>query len=717
MLDAAHDQLTAVVVEHDEPDAGGGIGPSWPIGGAGATRPDVEHGRRRDAGWSGPPDGPSVQSPAMAVRPPELPSSPPSCCGTSPCGSSGASSSARRSAGSGRSSTRWPASPSTRSSSVCSSSVTPPVGDPSGLDVYGFFLVCGLLPWTFLTNGLNGARRLDRRQRGPGQEGLLPAWVLPAASTLAWLASFGVELVVLGVVLLAVGNMVLPWIPVVSSLMVLQTGFVLGLGLLLGAANAYFRDVQHFLAIVLNVWFYATPILYPPELIPEETELLGVDDPASAASCDVNPMADFVDAYRDLLYDLRCPRRRPVLAMSAWPSAPWSSAPRLPPARAAPGRGAVMADPAIEVDDVAKRFRLVHERNSTLKATVFSGFRRTVHEDFWALDDVSLRGPGGHDLRPHRPQRLGQEHAAQVHGPHLPPRPRLHRDRGRMSALLELGAGFHPELSGRENVYLNGSILGLSEQRGRPALRRDRRVRRARAVHRHPGEELLVGHVRAARVRGGHQRRARRAARRRGARRRRRELPAAVPREVRRPPPRGRTIVLVSHGLDTVRNLCDRRRGSTTAACCKEGEAHDVVTAYLESVRDDRRAREHESAASCPPEEATAAGTSRRSSSSTTPGVTSTWSGQRLDCTSGSRSTPRQTRTVALAIGLYRTDGVHVAGPVHRLPHRRVGAPQSSTACARFDLATGTYDVSTRLLGRHLEPHPRRSAAVRPGST
>ena len=46
--------------------------------------------------------------------------------------------------------------------------------------------------------------------------------------------------------------------------------------------------------------------------------------------------------------------------------------------------------PAIAIDAVAKRFRLVHERNSTLKATVFNGFRRTTYEEFWALDGVTF---------------------------------------------------------------------------------------------------------------------------------------------------------------------------------------------------------------------------------------------------------------------------------------------------------------------------------------
>jgi ABC-type polysaccharide/polyol phosphate export permease len=154
--------------------------------------------------------------------------------------------------------------------------VAPPVGDPSGLEVYGFFLVCGLLPWTFLTSGLNGAAASIVTNEGLVKKVYFPRWVLPAASTLAWLANFGVELIVLGVVLLVAGNLVVPWIPVVIALMALEAGFVLGLGLLLSAANAYFRDVQHFMAIALNIWFYATPILYPPEQIPADSEFLGV---------------------------------------------------------------------------------------------------------------------------------------------------------------------------------------------------------------------------------------------------------------------------------------------------------------------------------------------------------------------------------------------------------------------------------------------------------
>lgn len=181
-----------------------------------------------------------------------------------------------------------------------------PNGDPSGLRSYALFLVCGLLPWTFLTNALNGMVSSIVSNEGLVKKVYFPRWVLPAAAALSWLSSFGVELLVLGAVLLLAGNLVLPWIPLVVLLMALQLGFALGLGLVLSATNAYFRDVQHFLSIFLNIWFYATPILYPIDLPPEQYELLGVSVPVRRL-LEANPMTAFVDAYRDVLYHLRFP--------------------------------------------------------------------------------------------------------------------------------------------------------------------------------------------------------------------------------------------------------------------------------------------------------------------------------------------------------------------------------------------------------------------------
>jgi ABC-2 type transport system permease protein len=190
-------------------------------------------------------------------------------------------------------------------------------GDPSGLKVYTLFLVCGLLPWTFLANGLSATTMSIVANEGLVKKVYFPRWVLPASASIAWLVSFGVELLVLGAILLLAGNMVLPWIPMVLVLMLLLLGFVLGIGMMLAAANAFFRDIQHFLGIFLNLWFYTTPILYPPDLPPEHYKLLG-HSVAVRHILSLNPMAKFVDAFRDVLYHLRWPGGVQMIALTAY---------------------------------------------------------------------------------------------------------------------------------------------------------------------------------------------------------------------------------------------------------------------------------------------------------------------------------------------------------------------------------------------------------------
>ena len=105
--------------------------------------------------------------------------------------------------------------------------------------------------------------------------------------------------------------------------------------------------------------------------------------------------------------------------------------------------------------------------------------------------------------------------------------------RGRLSPFIELGVGFNPDLTARDNVLINAIMLGPEPQGGPSALRRDHRVRRARGVRGPEAEELLVGHERAARILGSDSGGRRGDPDRRGARRGRRRLPAQVLRPVR----------------------------------------------------------------------------------------------------------------------------------------------------------------------------------------
>jgi len=122
-----------------------------------------------------------------------------------------------------------------------------------------------------------------------------------------------------------------------------------------------------------------------------------------------------------------------------------------------------MGDIAVSVEGVSKTFRLYHDRNQTLKATLMRG-RRARYEEFQALDDVSLEVPAGTTFGLIGENGSGKSTLLKCIARILRPDAGTITVNGKISALLELGAGFHPELSGKENIYLNGAILGISSK-------------------------------------------------------------------------------------------------------------------------------------------------------------------------------------------------------------------------------------------------------------
>ncbi len=118
---------------------------------------------------------------------------------------------------------------------------------------------------------------------------------------------------------------------------------------------------------------------------------------------------------------------------------------------------------AIEVHDVSKRFRLYQEKYTSLKERVLHA-GRIPHHDFWALHDVNLEIAQGETLGILGRNGCGKSTLLKCIAGILKPTSGEIRLRGHLAAMLELGAGFQPELSGRDNIYLNASLLGMSKK-------------------------------------------------------------------------------------------------------------------------------------------------------------------------------------------------------------------------------------------------------------
>ena len=117
---------------------------------------------------------------------------------------------------------------------------------------------------------------------------------------------------------------------------------------------------------------------------------------------------------------------------------------------------------AIVVDGVSKKFRLQTDRAHSLKELVTRRDRNAGVDQFWALRDVSFEIPQGSMFALIGHNGSGKSTLLRcIAGIYRPTEGSVKVD-GRISTLLELGAGFHPDLTGRENVYMNATILGMS---------------------------------------------------------------------------------------------------------------------------------------------------------------------------------------------------------------------------------------------------------------
>lgn len=196
--------------------------------------------------------------------------------------------------------------------------VQPPVG-VDGLHNFALFLLCGLLPWNFLAIVVQGGQTALLDNGNLIKKTYFPRRLLLLSHVGSSFVTFLVEMGVLVAVFAAFGVNVLQWVPLTLVMMALLAVFGLGLALWLSVANVYFRDVAHFVGIFMQIWFYASPIVYPI------TYVQGLESQYEWASTvplttiyELNPTVAFIEPIRDMFYGGTWPEARYVLLAVAW---------------------------------------------------------------------------------------------------------------------------------------------------------------------------------------------------------------------------------------------------------------------------------------------------------------------------------------------------------------------------------------------------------------
>ena len=372
---------------------------------------------------------------------------------------------------------------------------------------------------------------------------------------------------------------------------------------------------------------------------------------------------------------------------------------------------------AVSVEGVSKRFRLYHERNQSLKAAVMRGGRAS-YEEFWALKDVSFDIPAGVTFGLIGENGSGKSTLLKCIARILQPDAGRVVATGKVAALLELGSGFHPELSGRENVFLNGSILGLSRTQildrfddivGFAGLERfiDSPVKNyssgmyvrlgfSVAINVDP-DILLVDEVLAV----GDESFQRRCAEKFS--------------DFRRA---GKTIVLVSHAMGQLRNMCDQVAWLEHGTVKEVGAPGNIVDDYVGEAHTER---ESVTVSEATPENRWGSGEARVESYELLDAAGEPTGQVRTGDPVTVRlhwSTTEPVERPVFGVAVHSLEGIEVTGPNTRdadlVPDKIDGTGVVDLHVPRLLLLPGTYDLSAAVYDfTRQHPYDHRHRAVR----
>ena len=167
---------------------------------------------------------------------------------------------------------------------------------------YHILFLSALLPWNFFSGAVLGGTRSIVGSAGLIKKVYFPREVLPISMVLSNLINFLIALPVFFILAAISGVRLTPWMLFLPIPILIEVTFAIGVVLVLSTLEVFYRDTHMLMDVVMQAWFFLTPILYPFKDLPSEASLLGIQFNPQVWLFRLNPMASIINTYQDILY-------------------------------------------------------------------------------------------------------------------------------------------------------------------------------------------------------------------------------------------------------------------------------------------------------------------------------------------------------------------------------------------------------------------------------
>lgn len=167
----------------------------------------------------------------------------------------------------------------------------------SSLPNYTVFLCCGLIPWNFFSTAISRTSFTMIENGNIIKKVFFPREILPLSVVTSEAINFVISTIIILAFVLGYGMGISKFIIFYPLVLLIQYFLLIGISFIVSSVTVYFRDLQHFISIILQLLFYATPIVYAPDSIPANFQWI----------LQYNPMTYIINGYRDIFYYQQMP--------------------------------------------------------------------------------------------------------------------------------------------------------------------------------------------------------------------------------------------------------------------------------------------------------------------------------------------------------------------------------------------------------------------------